>query len=96
MEDSKLALSNEFSHAVEDTLKAIFLLCQEDQGAGTTALPTQTVGDCKQVVCDGNGGTTTRDDDSDVPDDSNPCTLDGCDAGSPTHVGQGEDALPVR
>src|SRR3989440_3007814 len=38
MEESKLALSNEFSHAVEDTLKAIFLLCQEDQGAGTTAL----------------------------------------------------------
>jgi DtxR family Mn-dependent transcriptional regulator len=38
MEETKLALSDEFSHAVEDTLKAIFLLCQEDQGAGTSAL----------------------------------------------------------
>src|SRR5438309_11903721 len=38
MEESKQALSDEFSHAVEDTLKAIFLLGQEDAGAGTSAL----------------------------------------------------------
>jgi DtxR family transcriptional regulator, Mn-dependent transcriptional regulator len=38
MEKSDLALTSEFSHAVEDCLKAIFLLAAEERGAGTSAL----------------------------------------------------------
>jgi hypothetical protein len=38
------------------------------------------------VVCNGSGGTSTQNDDGDVPDDGNPCTDDGCNAGSPTHA----------
>jgi hypothetical protein len=49
-------------------------------------LTAQTPGDCKQVQCDGNGGTKTINDDNDVPDDGNDCTTDGCSAGSPTHT----------
>jgi hypothetical protein len=48
----------------------------------------QVVGNCKVTVCDGNGGTQDQNDDSDVPDDLNTCTLDGCSNGSPTHVAQ--------
>jgi hypothetical protein len=45
-------------------------------------------GDCKRKVCDGQGGTQDQNDDSDVKDDSNPCTVDGCSNGTPTHVSQ--------
>src|SRR2546425_3585686 len=38
MEKSDLELASEFSHAVEDCLKAIFLIVQEEKGAGTSAL----------------------------------------------------------
>src|SRR5947209_18553131 len=38
MEKSDLALVSEFSHAVEDCLKAIFLLAPEERGASTSAL----------------------------------------------------------
>src|SRR5216683_2799454 len=38
MEKSDLALTSEFSHAVEDCLKAIFLIAQEEKGASTSAL----------------------------------------------------------
>jgi hypothetical protein len=53
-----------------------------------TPLSTQTTGDCKLAVCDGSGGTTTQNDDMDVPDDGNDCTLDGCNAGAPVHTPQ--------
>ncbi len=38
------------------------------------------------MVCDGNGGTTTVNDDADLLDDKNDCTTDGCSAGAPTHT----------
>ncbi|MEA2584451.1 MAG: hypothetical protein QOF33_2536, partial [Thermomicrobiales bacterium] len=51
--------------------------------AGTPQI-TQTVGDCKQNVCDGAGGTTYVVDDSDVPgDDGNQCTENTCSGGVP-------------
>jgi hypothetical protein len=58
-------------------------------GSGT-ALPgnQQTAGDCKRKVCDGAGGTQDQNDNSDVSDDGNGCTLDGCNNGTPTHVPQ--------
>ncbi|MFO0754940.1 MAG: hypothetical protein U0359_00495 [Byssovorax sp.] len=43
-------------------------------------------GPCKKLVCDGQGTTKAADDDTQHPDDSNPCTIDGCAAGAPTHA----------
>src|SRR6185312_15009714 len=45
----------------------------------------QTAGDCQQVVCDGMGGTKMVADNTDVPNDSNPCTQDICSNGAPSH-----------
>ncbi|MFT3767789.1 MAG: hypothetical protein QM820_20225 [Minicystis sp.] len=58
--------------------------CCVDQLAGDGApadTSLQTSGDCKQVVCDGNGGTKQIDDLDDTTDDQNPCTKDLCKAG---------------
>ena len=46
----------------------------------------QTAGDCQRIVCNGGGGTMSVADDTDVPDDGNPCTLDACSAGVPGHT----------
>lgn len=62
--------------------------CGLDFVAAGTAVAAQTSGDCKVVVCDGAGATTEENADRDIFDDSNPCTLDGCDAGTPTNVAQ--------
>lgn len=51
-----------------------------------TALATQTTGDCKQAVCDGSGGTTTMNNDGDLPaDDGNACTTEACLQGNPVY-----------
>lgn len=49
----------------------------------------QTAADCQQVVCDGQGGTTTIADDTDVPASGLECTEDACVDGVPT-------SIPVR
>jgi hypothetical protein len=43
-------------------------------------------GDCKAVVCDGNGGTKTIIDDNDIPNDNDPCTVDTCVNGVPMNA----------
>ena len=54
--------------------------------AGTPTM-MQTPGDCLKNVCDGNGAISSANDDTDVNDDSNPCTADGCSGGGvATHV----------
>jgi hypothetical protein len=50
-----------------------------------TPVGTQTVGDCQVNACDGEGGQTVLEDDSDIPDDSNQCTEDFCAQGAPGH-----------
>lgn len=52
-----------------------------------TPLPTgqQVEGDCKLLVCDSSGGTTTQDQDSDVPVDGLQCTNDKCEDGAPSN-----------
>jgi len=50
------------------------------------AAQTQTVGDCKRELCDGQGNVSTEDDDTDILDDQNACTADACTAGSPTNT----------
>lgn len=46
-----------------------------------TPAATQIAGDCKVVQCNGAGSTVTANADSDLPNDSNPCTDDVCTAG---------------
>ncbi len=58
--------------------------CATDLTAAGTALKAQKAGDCKQDQCDGAGAVTSVADDTDKPDDNNPCTLDGCKAGAIT------------
>jgi hypothetical protein len=54
------------------------------EGQGTLASPVlQAANDCKKVVCNGPAGTTTVNDDADLPNDSKPCTTDTCSNGSP-------------
>jgi hypothetical protein len=53
--------------------------------AAGTKLADPTAGDCKGVQCDGQGNSAIVNDDADVPADSNPCTNDSCNAGTPSH-----------
>jgi len=50
-----------------------------------TPLATQTPSDCKKLVCNGSGGTTSQNDDADLPGDNNACTTDVCTGGVPSH-----------
>lgn len=59
--------------------------CGFSRTSAGTPLSIQTVGDCKRVECDGLGGTIEVNDDSDVPDDGDPCTLNLCAAGVPSY-----------
>lgn len=51
-----------------------------------TELKAQTPGDCKVMVCDGNGGITSEVEETDFTDDARECTLDACDKGMPVHA----------
>ena len=51
-----------------------------------TPVSSQTAGDCKVIVCDGQGQGVVQDDPNDVPNDNNPCTNDLCFQGAPTEV----------
>jgi|GEM_PF-4087753 len=63
-------------------------VCGVTNTAANTPIPAQDQipGDCMQIVCDGNGGEMTVTLDTDLPDDSNDCTTDTCDNGSPVHT----------
>lgn len=52
------------------------------------ASPSQTPSDCLVNVCDGAGAVISQNDDLDVPDDGNDCTLDACSGGVGSHVNQ--------
>ncbi len=47
-------------------------------------LPNQTAGDCRVLTCEG-GTTVASNDDGDLPEDFNDCTIDDCVAGSPSN-----------
>ncbi len=51
-----------------------------------TPTSNQTPGDCRINVCDGGGHVVSAGDDSDIPDDGNPCTFGQCNAGTPSEV----------
>lgn len=54
-------------------------------GAGQVAT-TQTAGDCRRLVCDGQGNASAEVDATDAQDDANACTLDACAGDTPTHA----------
>lgn len=49
-----------------------------------TITSSQTPGDCHVNECDGSGNIISVPDNTDVPNDGNPCTSDSCQAGAPT------------
>lgn len=55
-----------------------------NSGAGTPAGAPQP-GTCQSPICDGKGGTTTIEDDSNLPVDGKPCTDDVCASGIPSN-----------
>jgi len=61
-------------------------MCGTANKAAGTATTMQTLGDCLKNQCDGSGSIVSANDNADIKDDSNPCTIDGCNAGLPTHV----------
>ncbi len=61
-------------------------VCGTGFSAAGTPVTAQTAGDCKKAQCDGSGNITSVNDDSDLPDDSNPCTDDSCSAGTPANT----------
>lgn len=65
--------------------------CAFSNSPPNTPLPAskQKTGDCVTAVCDGKGGVTTQEDDSDF-DDGNPCTDDSCNKGVPKHTPSSE------
>ncbi|MDI1434430.1 proprotein convertase P-domain-containing protein [Polyangium sorediatum] len=71
--------------------------CGVVHASADVPLPAQNAGDCKVIVCDGNGGTKTNNDDTDLPDDSNACTADACVMGMPanTNLPQGTTCTPA-
>lgn len=60
--------------------------CGSEPVPAGTPVAAQNTGDCRKIVCDGAGQTTTQDDDDDVLDDGNDCTVDLCTAGVPSSV----------
>jgi hypothetical protein len=50
-----------------------------------TPVSGQTDADCKKNVCNGQGQVSVIGDSMDPQDDGNPCTLDACSSGTPTH-----------
>ncbi len=51
-----------------------------------TPTNSQSAGDCKKTVCDGQGSVAAVDDDNDIPDDNKQCTADKCSAGVASSV----------
>jgi hypothetical protein len=81
------------NHADQCPAPALCMVATCDGNAcGTTPAPaglapaaSQTPKDCKDVVCDGAGKSSTVPDTGDLPDDGNACTADTCSAqGVPT------------
>jgi hypothetical protein len=60
--------------------------CGNMREAAGTVLTVQATGDCKRRQCAADGTVAVANDDTDVPDDRNPCTNDICTTGAPSHT----------
>ena len=61
------------------------MVCAAKDAPSGTAIAAQTVGNCQKIVCDGHGSLTLQTDDTNVPDNSNPCTKAICTKGTPSN-----------
>jgi hypothetical protein len=61
-------------------------LCGAANVAAGTPTTIQAQGDCLKNECNGSGAIVASNDNADIKDDSNPCTIDACAAGVPTHM----------
>jgi hypothetical protein len=59
--------------------------CGVSNTAGGTVTQAQTPRDCKRIECNGNGGTFTVPDVTDLPVDGNACTSDVCNGDTPAN-----------
>ncbi|MET0391354.1 MAG: hypothetical protein ABW321_35600 [Polyangiales bacterium] len=59
--------------------------CESSFVAQGVAVPAdeQVAADCREVACDGQGGRASRPNDSDLPDDGDPCHVASCSSGAP-------------
>ncbi len=60
-------------------------MCSSGNADDGTPAKTQIAGDCKKNVCTG-GSVVSQDDNTDVENDNQTCTDDGCSAGTATHA----------
>jgi len=67
-------------------------VCKTSYTAANTPVSMQTTGDCKEVVCDGMGGTKVNAKNTDLPVDGNDCTADLCNNGVPSHMNLASNA----
>ncbi len=59
-------------------------VCGQTFALDLTVVSLQTAGNCKETVCDGEGGTKDEPLETDEPDDGNDCTTDSCSGAQPT------------
>jgi hypothetical protein len=60
-------------------------LCVYTNRQNGYVIASQNAGDCKNIVCDGNGNTQEVTNDGDTPEDNNSCTSDLCSSGIPSN-----------
>lgn len=60
-------------------------VCKATAKPQGTPLPTQPIGDCKKLICDGAGNAVDSADDTDVKSDGKECTTDVCTDGVPSN-----------
>lgn len=69
------------------TVACVAGACVEELApAGKIVFSGLVPGDCKRRQCAADGSVEEVADENDKPDDHNPCTLDTCTAGQPTHA----------
>jgi hypothetical protein len=61
-------------------------VCGNMREAAGTVLVRQDIGDCKRRQCAADGAVAMVNDDTDLPDDRNPCTNDICTTGTASHT----------
>jgi hypothetical protein len=59
--------------------------CGTDYVLVNVPLGNQNTGDCQRRECDGAGNVISVIDNNDLPNTNNPCVIDQCDNGTPTH-----------
>jgi cysteine-rich repeat protein len=68
-------------------------LCEYMYVIRGTVVMDQTIGDCRNVVCDGDGATEVVVNKDDIEDDKNACTEDSCDNGNVVHTALAEGTV---